>query len=290
MNAPDKKKGIVVIDIDGVINSYSNRRFYLSFIYKSIKCLAKVHGRKKLLKELPKIKKAGGPNGLFKFAREYCGDDKKFDEYCKNLVKSLDFNLIAPDPSLKEFMNRLGKHGDIVIRSDGLSSIAGAAWQRVINNVPSDKIKENLLQGEKLPSKMTVFLGSKKIPVSGIEDNNMQLKTDIKSWQPFFDKHKACVEESVLLDDSKNNIKVAQQLGMTAVHISKLDSFLEKSLFNCSLSDILGTKMSKTLKRCQIAYGSKVDVKTLFRNLLEKQSGSKEENLLIQKHKTDKTK
>ena len=65
---------------------------------------------------------------------------------------------------------------------------------------------------------------------------------------------------------------------------------VEKSLFNCSLSDILGTKMSKTLKRCQIAYGSKVDVKTLFRNLLEKQSGAKEEDLLIQKHKTDKTK
>ncbi len=290
MNTPDKKKGIVVIDIDGVINSYSNRRFYLSFIYKSIKCLAKVHGRKKLLRELPKIKKAGGPNGLFKFAREYCGDDKKFDEYCKNLVKSLDFNLISPDPSLKEFMKRLGKHGDIVIRSDGLSSIAGAAWQRVINDVPSDKIKENLLQGEKLPTKMTVFLGSKKIPVSGIEDNNMQLKTDIKSWQPFFDKQGACIEESVLLDDSKNNIKVAQQLGMTAVHISKLDSFLEKSLFNCSLSDILGTKMSKTLKRCQIAYGSKVDVKTLFRNLLGRQNGIKEEDLLIQKYKTDKTK
>ena len=126
-------------------------------------------------------------------------------------------------------MRRLEKHGDIVIRSDGLSAIAGAAWQRVIHDVPSDKIKENLLYGEKLPSQMTVFLGNKKIPVSGIEDNNMQLKTDIKSWHPFFDKHNACIEESVLLDDSKNNIKVAQQLGMTAVHISKLDSFLEKS-------------------------------------------------------------
>ncbi len=290
MSENDNKKGIVVIDIDGVINSYSNRRFYLSFIYKSIKNLAKVHGRKKLLKELPKIRKTGGANGLFKFAKEYCGDDKKFDEYCKNLVKSLDFNLIAPDPSLKEFMRRLGKHGDIVIRSDGLSSIAGAAWQRVIHDTPSDKIKENLLHGEKLPSRMTVFLGNKKIPVSGIEDNNMQLKTDIKSWQPFFDKHKACVEESVLLDDSKNNIKVAQQLGMTAVHISKLDSFLEKSLFKCSLSDILGTKMSKTLKRCQIAYGQKVDVKTLFRSILEKQRDSKEEDLIIHKYESDKSK
>ncbi|MBQ8785483.1 MAG: hypothetical protein IJZ59_05520 [Alphaproteobacteria bacterium] len=289
MSKNDNKKGIVVIDIDGVINSYSNRRFYLSFVYKSIKNLAKVHGRKKLLKELPKIKKSGGPNGLFKFAREYCGDDKKFDEYCKNLVKSLNFNLIAPDPSLKEFMRRLGKHGDIVIRSDGLSAIAGAAWQRVIHDIPSDKIKENLLYGEKLPSQMTVFLGNKKIPVSGIEDNNMQLKTDIKSWHPFFDKHNACIEESVLLDDSKNNIKVAQQLGMTAVHISKLDSFLEKSLFKCSLSDILGTKMSKTLKRCQIAYGQKVDVKTLFRSILEKQNNS-EEDLIIHKYKSDKSK
>ena len=120
----ENKRGMVIMDIDGVINSFSNRRFYLSFVYKSIKNLAKIRGRRALMQQLPKLRKSGGPNALFCFIRNYCGDEKTFNQYNKKLVNDLNFDLISPDPSLRSFMKRLNKYGDIIVRSDGLSSIA----------------------------------------------------------------------------------------------------------------------------------------------------------------------
>ncbi len=109
---------------------------------------------------------------------------------------------------------------------------------------------------------------------SGIEDNEYKLKKDKESWKSFSDKHKVDIEKSVLLDDSKKNLNVAKSLGMTTVHISVLDSFLQKSkfgtVFGHSLSDVLGEKMSNTLRRYNISYGKKVDVSTLFKTIFEK--------------------
>ena len=51
-------------------------------------------------------------------------------------------------------------------------------------------------------------------------DNNFRLKRDIDSWKIFSDNHNISIPKSVLLDDSRNNTNVAQNLGMTTVHIS----------------------------------------------------------------------
>lgn len=265
------------MDIDGVINSFSNRRFYLSFMYKAIKNLAKIKGRKALLKELPKVHKVKNPNALFCFIKDFCGDEKTFETYKKRFVNDLNYDLISPDPSMKSFMKRLNSYGDIMIRSDGLSAIAGAVWQRVIENRSSADIKKDFAEQENIPSKMKRSFSSKKIAFSGIDDNDMRLKTDIKSWEPFAERYNFDLKKSVLIDDSRSNVKIGQQLGMTTVRISKLDSFLQTTpILNKirarSLSDILGSRMSQTLKHCQIAYGKKVDVKTLFKTLLEKTS------------------
>ena len=272
----ENKRGMVIMDIDGVINSFSNRRFYLSFVYKSIKNLAKIRGRRALMQQLPKLRKSGGPNALFCFIRNYCGDEKTFNQYNKKLVNDLNFDLISPDPSLRSFMKRLNKYGDIIVRSDGLSSIAGAVWHRVIENRPSSEIKKDILKPETLPSYTETSFEGKKISFSGIEDNNLKLKTDIESWKTFAQKYDFDIKKSVLIDDSRSNVRIGKALGMTTVRISKLDSFLQgtpfKNIMARSLSDILGARMSETLKHCQIAYGDKVDVKTLFKTLLEKTS------------------
>lgn len=211
------------------------------------------------------------------FVRNYCGDEKTFNAYNRKLVNDLNFDLISPDPSLRAFMKRLNKHGDIIVRSDGLSAIASAVWQRVMENKPSDEIKKELLSQESLPSYGEALFEGKKISFSGIDDNNMRLKTDIDSWKDFAKRYDFDIQKSVLIDDSRSNVKTGQTLGMTTVRVSKLDSFLQgtpfKNLMARSLSDILGARMSETLKHCQIAYGKKVDVKTLFRTLLEKTSG-----------------
>lgn len=277
MDNSDDKRGMVIMDIDGVINSFSNRRFYMQFVYKSIKNLSKIHGRRHLLKKLPEIRKAGGPNALFRFIRNYCGDEKTFEQYNRKLVNDLNFDLISPDPSLRAFMKRLNNYGDVIVRSDGLSAVAGAVWQRVMENKSSDDIKKELLSSNKLPSYTETQFEGKKISFSGIDDNNLRLKTDMDSWKDFSRRYDFDIQKSVLIDDSRSNVKIGKALGMTTVRVSKLDSFLQgtpfKNLMARSLSDILGTRMSETLKHCQVAYGKKVDVKTLFRTLLEKTSG-----------------
>ena len=236
-----------------------------------------------MLKKLPELRNAGGPNGLFRFIRDYCGDQKTFEQYNRKLVNDLNFDLIAPDPSLRAFMKRLNKYGDIMVRSDGLSAVAGAVWMRVMENKPSADIKKSLLSGEKLPSYTEASFEGKKIAFSGIDDNNMRLKTDMESWKDFAERYDFDIHKSVLIDDSRSNVRIGKALGMTTVRVSKLDSFLQgtplKNLMARSLSDILGARMSETLRHCQIAYGKKVDVKTLFRTLLEKTSGFKYNNI-----------
>lgn len=276
------KKGKVILDVDGVLNSFSNHNFYAQFIWKSLRGLSKVHGRMKLLKELPKLKKKGGANALFAFAKEFCGDDKKFNEFKHNLVNSLNFNLISHDPSMKKMMERLGEYGDICIRSDGLEEIGAAIWKRVIDDTSSAKIKLDMLNDKTDKKYKELKFGDKNIIISGIADNGFRLKTDTQSWVDFSDRHGIDIGKSVLLDDSRNNTNTANKLGMTTVHISVIDSFLQKSplgtIYGHSLSDILGERMSNTLKSYQISYGNKVDVKTLFRTILSKKSKSVGEN------------
>ena len=299
----------VILDIDGVINSYSNTKFYSHFMYKSMKVLANTVTEKDiaeyqkqhpeadaqeasyavskkgagkyrdLLLELPKIKNLGGPNGLFKFAREYCGSDAAFIKYCNKLAEGLDYNLIHHDPSMKEFMARLSKYGDgkVVVRSDGLSEVAMAVWERVINDRPAEEIQQNIKNMRYMPNpeaqKSFSIDGDDHVQFSGIIENNMQLKTEAESWKAFAKKYDIDMSKSVLIDDSRKNCDVARKLGMTVVPISKLDSLLQRSSLGTmqykSLGDVLGVRMSKTLEHLNISYGQKVDVRDLFRVLLK---------------------
>lgn len=265
-------KSMVILDVDGVLNSYSNGRFYANYIYHSIKELSKIHGKKRLLKELPKIRKAGGGNALFVFAKNFCGDDRKFELYSRNLIKKLNFDLIPHDPSMKKMIERLSNYADICIRSDGLNDIACAAWKRIIDNKSSAQIKIESFSEINNNARHVTFNG-RDVFISGIEDNDFKVKTDLQSWKEFSDKYQIDLSKSVLMDDSRDNTNTAKCLNMTTVHISKLDSFLQKShigsIFHSSLSDILGEKVSKALMQYQISYGKKVDLKTLFNSILQ---------------------
>ena len=267
-NNKQEKRGVVILDIDGVVNSFSNRRFYLKFIKSVMKNLAQIHGRRKLVMAWPKLRKAGGPNSLFKFAKEYCGDETKFNEFCGNIIKDLDFKDVAYDPSVRAMLKRLNRYGDIMVRSDGLTSIASAIWQRVLENRPSEAIKAELLATDTLPRQKLLKFEARDIIVSGIEDNDMKTKTDLDSWQRFADRYNVDIAKSVLIDDSSDNNKTANMLGMKTIQIGKLDSLLRDTwlgkLQNKTLSNILGAPISAALRHCKIAYGHKVDVAHLF--------------------------
>lgn len=264
----DTEKGMVIFDIDGVVNSFSNHRFYYNFMRQSIKGLAKVRGHRALAVQLPEIRKIGGPNAMFAFAHQYCGDGQAFDKFSRDLIKNLNFDQINHDPSLCKFIKRLSNYGDLAVRSDGLTPIAAAAWMRVVENKSDAEIKKEILFSPK-QSTTTRYIDDKPVLVSGIDDNGMRTKTDVQSWLDFAERNKCDLHQSVLLDDSRKNLKIAKELGMTTIHISKLDSLLKSSVFGCGLSDIIGDRMSDSLKRCKLTCGKDVDARTLFRVLLK---------------------
>lgn len=275
-------KSMVILDVDGVLNSYSNCRFYANYIYHSIKELSKIYGKKKLLKEFPKIRKAGGFNALFVFAKNFCGDDNTFKFYSRNLIKKLNFDLIPYDPSMKKMIERLSNYGDVCIRSDGLNDIASAVWKRIIENKSSAQIKIETFSEQDNNARHVTFKG-KNVFISGIEDNNFKRKSDLQSWKVFSRKYQIDLSKSVLMDDSRDNTNIAKMLDMTPIHISKLDSALQNfhigSVFHSSLSDILGKKVSKALSKYQISYGKKVDLKTLFKAILQTSSEKTSNNV-----------
>lgn len=264
-------KGAVILDIDGVVNSFSNKRFYLFLAYHSLHELAKIKSRKELLRDLPKLKKIGGPNALFKFARNFCGDNETFNKYCHRLSLTLDYNMIKHNPSMKEFISRLNSMTDIIIRTDGLREIASATWLRVIENCSSSEIKKKLIKN-RISKGEEIQLNGHPIRISGIVENKFQIKADgSENWQKFAEDNQIDLSKSVLIDDSHNNCNIAQKAGMSTVHISKLDSFLQDSPFrvwHCNLSDILGARMSDTMKNLRISYGQKVNIKQFFNQLL----------------------
>jgi hypothetical protein len=157
-----------------------------------------------------------------------------------------------------------------------LSEIAGAVWDRVIENKSSGEIKTKMMQnwinGVK-PEKDKVLDG-KPIYISGIVENRMKIKSSENSgWDEFAKRYDMDLQRSVLIDDSSSNRKVARKLGMTVVPISKLDSLLQgtflQGIQKRSLSDILGKRMSDTLKHLNLSYGKKVDLRDVFRVLLK---------------------
>ena len=261
----------IILDIDGVVNSFSNRKFYVSFAYHALHELAKMKSRRQLLADLPKLKKMGGANALFKFARYFCKDTETFNTYCHNLSLKLNYNLIKYDPSMKAFMKRLSSFSDIIIRSDGLREIACAAWLRVVENWPSAQIKATMIKNR--TSSENILLAGKPLHFSGLVENKFKIKAESPdSWKDFADKYRIELTKSILIDDSRNNCKIAEKLGMTTVHISKLDSFLQNlpiNVYHQSLSDVLGVRLSHTLRKMNISYGQKIDIKSFFSNLLK---------------------
>ena len=272
MKENQQTKGAVILDIDGVVNSFSNKRFYIFLAYHSLHELAKIKSKRQLLFDLPKLKKMGGPNALFKFAKDFCGTDEAFNKYCHNLSLKLNYNLIRYDPSMKEFASRLNSMADIIIRTDGLREIASAAWLRVIENCSSAEIKKNMIKDRTSKCK-EILLNGQPVRISGIVENNFRTKAEGNDgWQKFAKDNQIDLAKSVLIDDSHNNCNVAEKIGMTTVHISKLDSFLQNSSFrvwHSNLSDILGVRMSDTLRDMRVSYGQKVDIKQFFTQLLK---------------------
>lgn len=216
------KNQAVIIDVDGVLNSFSNRKFYAQFIMEVGRSLKHTNpNRKNIIKSIQLFKKSGA-NGLFTYLRCMSKNDEKFSNLCNGIVSKLNFNVIPRDKNLKHYLEAISKDKLIIIRTDGLKEIAEGVWNSVIGKG---------------------FQGG-DIIISDIKDNDFKAKIDPESWARFADKYNIDLEKSILLDDSLKNINTASSHGVTGCNVTK-ESPLMKFITKIAL-DTLRKRMDKT--------------------------------------------
>lgn len=216
-------RSAVIIDVDGVLNSFSNRKFYAQFIMEVGRSLRHLNPNRKNIIESIKAFRKTGANGLFSYLHCMCKNEEQFNKLTDGIINKLDFNNIPRNTRLKQYLESLSKDQAIIIRTDGLKEIAAGVWNSVI--------------GPK-------FRGGEVI-ISDIRDNNFQVKTDSESWNRFAQKYNIDLSKSILLDDSKNNIETASGHGVLGCNVTKenpLMKYITKIVSN-TLRQQLAKKM-----------------------------------------------
>lgn len=190
------KDKVVIIDVDGVLNKYSNRKFYAGFILqvaKSLRCLRP--NRYNVLKSIVDFKKSGS-HGLFQYIRHMSRSEREFDRIVNRISDNLKYQSIPQDKQLCETLRKTAKNHKIIIWSDGLSSVARRVWDRVVG----DEFKDNI-----------VFCG--------IDSVKFRSKGDKKAWQELCENHNIDASRSYLIDDSKDNLRMAREHGFKTKHV-----------------------------------------------------------------------
>lgn len=206
-------KGAIIIDVDGVLNSFSNRKFYAQFIMEVGRSLKHLNpNRKNIIESIKKFRKSGA-NGLFQYLHCMCKNEEQFNKLTGSIINKLNFKTIPRNTLLKQYLESISKDKAIIIRTDGLKEIAFGVWNSVI--------------GPK-------FRGG-EIVISDIRDNDFQVKTDAESWKKFAEKYDIDLGKSILLDDSAHNIETASGHGVFGCNVNKdnpLMKFMTKIISN----------------------------------------------------------
>lgn len=195
----------IIIDVDGVLNSFSNRKFYAQFIMEVERSLRHLNpNRKNIIESIKKFRKSGA-NGLFYYLHCMCKNEEQFNKLTRGIAEKLDFNNIPRNTRLKQYLESISKDKSIIIHIDGLKEIAAGVWNSVVG--------PQFRRGE--------------IIISDIRDNNFQVKTDAESWKRFSEKYNIDLSKSILLDDSKNNIETTSRQGVLGCNVTKEDPLMK---------------------------------------------------------------
>lgn len=214
----------VIIDVDGVLNSFQNRKFYAKFILEVGRSLRHLNpSRKNIIQSIKDFKKnRPNPNGLFRYLRGLCRTEQQFNKLTHGLVKNLNFNHIPQDKRLTERLQQIPQDGSLVIvRTDGLKEVA-------------EGVLKSLTGGK---------LDGRNVVISDIRDNNYQDKTIEKSWPEFFEKYDIDPKNSILLDDSRHNIKTASKFGVHGCLVSRKDPLLN------FMNEIVASRVKEKLQK-----------------------------------------
>ncbi|MFI3241472.1 MAG: hypothetical protein R3Y43_02780 [Alphaproteobacteria bacterium] len=193
-----KDNGAVIIDIDGVVNKMSNRRFYAQFIINTCIALRHVTPNRKSIIESIKLFKKEGSNGLFCYIRKMSKDDKAYKKICDEITGSLNYKRLPKEEKLGEYLRELAKRKRIIVRTDGLSSVGKKVWEQVV--------------GDSYPQEKVAFFG--------INETNFALKTSENGWD-FAAENGINLSSSYLLDDRAKNRVHAERFGIKTLAVSE---------------------------------------------------------------------
>ncbi len=190
------KNKVVIIDVDGVLNKYSNRKFYAGFILQVAKSLRRLRpNRYNILKSIVDFKKSGS-HGLFQYLRHMSRSEKEFNIIINRISNNLKYQAIPQDKQLCEILRKTALNSQVIIWSDGLSSVARKVWSRVVG----DEFKDNVI-------------------FCGIDNVKFRTKCDKIAWQELCEKYNIDVSRSYLIDDSKDNLRMARKHGFKIKHV-----------------------------------------------------------------------
>lgn len=222
----------IILDVDGVLNSFQNRKFYAKFILEVGRSLKHLNpNRKNIMSSIQDFKKnKPNPNGLFRYLRGLCKNDAAFNKLAESISNNLNFKHIPKDDQITKCLEEIAQSDNrIVIRTDGLKEVA----EGVLKSLTGGKFN------------------SQNVTISDIRDNNFMDKTMEKSWPAFFKKHDINPVGSVLLDDSKQNIDVAAAFGVEGNRVCSKDP-LQKFMHKI-VADRVRNKLNKKQHANEVA-------------------------------------
>ncbi len=199
----EMKNKVVIIDVDGVLNKYSNRKFYAGFILQVAKSLRHLRpNRYNILKSIVDFKKSGS-HGLFQYIRHMSRNEREFNRIINKISDNLKYQSLPQDKQLCETLRQTAKNNKIIIWSDGLSSVARRVWDRVVG----DEFKDN-------------------VTFCGIDDIKFRSKCDKKAWEELCKKYNIDASRAYLIDDCKNNLRIARSQGFKIKHVHGKNSLI----------------------------------------------------------------
>lgn len=170
-------------------------------------------------------------SGLFNFVYALCDyDEARFDTYAQRVADNTDYSKIERNDELLKLLKQTQKHHDIVI----LTNNTKPHLEKVIDKRFGCTIEDFGIECYDIKS---LKKGDKFYP--------KQTEIGLKLFTQILGKHPS---ECTLVDDTKRNLDVAQQIGMGAEHITENNS-LQKFLLSLE-----STKSTIVLPRTRSGY------------------------------------
>lgn len=196
-------KKTIILDCDGVLYPLSqlSTRDIINAVGHVIS-----HWRidEKRAADISKTCKENGWLGYFNYTYFLMGrQNMAFRVFCKDVVDTIDYSQIKPNPELLQVLKELSKKADLVVCSNNVQIHIDMVFWQLFRSIPDS-------------------LGIKSYDiVSTLHGDVFYPKQSEQGLLMFCERLGKKPEECILIDDSPHNIDRAKQIGMSSIHVTQ---------------------------------------------------------------------